>query len=263
MPRLLPDLATRDRQPELMDQPGLSESVHRQALAGLARVNRISFTTRTLWPPLAACLRRDTARHWRLLDVACGAGDVPLALAQRAARAGLSLRVAGCDRSETALDEARKRASAARIESDFFSRDVLAQGLPRGYDIITCSLFLHHLDEHDAVALLSEIGATARTLALVSDLRRTHLGYLLATIGTRLLSRSSIVHTDGPLSVRAAFTTDEARHLAEQAGLTGRIHLRHTWPQRFLIIIEPSPIAHSVDPTPGHSLPRPRARDSQ
>ena len=38
---LLRDLSRRDRQPELMDDPALAESLHRQALRGLERVNRI------------------------------------------------------------------------------------------------------------------------------------------------------------------------------------------------------------------------------
>jgi len=62
---------------------------------------------------------------------------------------------------------------------------------------------------------------------------RTRFGYALAWAGGRLLTRSPIVHTDGPLSVRAAFTLDEFGTLAERAGLRGATFRRH-WPQRFL-----------------------------
>jgi len=74
----------------------------------------------------------------------------------------------------------------------------------------------------------------ARHLVVVSDLRRTRLGYLFAWVGCRLLSRSRVFHVDGTRSVEAAFTMDEARRLAERAGLAGaRIVAR--WPQRFLL----------------------------
>lgn len=231
-------LAARDRRPELMDQPGLAEPAHAAALAGLARVNRLSFAVGTLWRPIARRMRSDPTRKWRLLDVACGSGDVSIGLARRAAAAGLPLAVEGCDISGTAVEHARRRADAAGVPAEFFPRDVLAGGLPDGFDFITCSLFLHHLDSDQAVALLRSIGRAAGTLGLVSDLRRTRLGYAMAWAGTRLLSRSRIVHTDGPLSVRGAFTVEEALHLSNEAGLAPRTRIRRTWPQRFLMMIE-------------------------
>ncbi len=53
----------------------------------------------------------------------------------------------------------------------------------------------------------------------MTDLVRGALGYATAYVGTRVLSRSPVVHVDGPRSVRAAFTIEEARLLAEGAGL--------------------------------------------
>ena len=71
-------------------------------------------------------------------------------------------------------------------------------------------------------------------LVLVNDLERGLAGLTLAHLGTRLLSRSDVVHTDGPLSVRAAFTVPEVRALAAAAGLTGAVVVRR-WPCRFLL----------------------------
>jgi hypothetical protein len=90
------------------------------------------------------------------------------------------------------------------------------------------------LHETDAERLLRNMAAAARRAVLVDDLLRSRTGYLLAWLGSRLFTTSPIVHTDGPLSVRAAFSVDEARALAERAGLTGAQFHRH-WPQRFLL----------------------------
>lgn len=237
---LVPNLSVSDRQPELMDQPGLSEEVHRDALRDLARINRLSFSARAIWQPIIAEIRKHPPRQWRLLDVACGSGDIPLTLARYAASQQISLYVAGCDMSETAVAEAASKANAAGVSAEFFVRDVIYETLPDGYDFITCSLFLHHLDGEDVVKLLQAIGRSAGALGVISDLRRTQLGYAMASLGVRLLSRSHIVHVDGPLSVRGAFSTDEAIALAETAGLNGRASIRHIWPQRFLMTIGPS-----------------------
>jgi hypothetical protein len=71
-------------------------------------------------------------------------------------------------------------------------------------------------------------------MVLVNDLVRSRIGYILAFAGSRVLSRSPIVHFDGPCSVAAAFTRDEARQMAQRAGLEGaRVDWR--WPWRFLL----------------------------
>lgn len=235
---LTANLSARDRQPELMDQPALDATAHDRALAGLARLNRISRSAAAIWRPIKKSMRSEPSRRWRLLDVACGAGDVSLSVARRAAKAGYSLEMAGCDFSEQAIAHAQRRSRAMKIEAGFFHRDVLVDGLPEGYDFITSSLFLHHLDERDAVSLLREIGARANVLGVISDLRRTRLGYAMAVVAGRGLTRSRIVHVDGPLSVRGAFTTDEATTLAHHAGLEGRFQIRKIWPQRFLLTIK-------------------------
>jgi hypothetical protein len=82
------------------------------------------------------------------------------------------------------------------------------------------------------------MAAAARRLVLINDLRRSAGGWLLAYVGTRLLSASPVVHTDGPRSVAAAFTPVELRQLAERAGLAGATVVRR-WPFRLLLTWRP------------------------
>ena len=78
------------------------------------------------------------------------------------------------------------------------------------------------------------MGRSARKLVLVNDLVRSRLGYLLCWWGVRVLTRSPIVHVDGPLSVRAGFQPREVLAMAEQGGLHNARITRH-WPQRLLL----------------------------
>ena len=227
-------LGQRDLQPELMDQPQLDPLEHALALLGLARVNWFSRSDAILWPTLRSFALEQKGDPLRVLDVACGGGDVTCALAKRARRAGLTVMLAGCDLSDTALSVARKQAASSGETIEFFQHDVLSAPLPARFDVVICSLFLHHLDEAEAVAVLRSMSQAARRAVLVNDLVRSRSGYLLAVLGTRLLSRSRIVHIDGPLSVAGAFTPQEALQLSEQAGLNGATVSRH-WPQRFLL----------------------------
>ena len=105
-----------------------------------------------------------------------------------------------------------------RVAVRFFALDVLAESIPEGYDVVTCSLFLHHLDETDAIGLLRKMADSAGRLVLVNDLIRSRMGYVLAWAGCRLLSRSPIVRHDGPVSVAVGVHADRSPRAGEERG---------------------------------------------
>lgn len=235
MLRWIHDLKRRRLEPELMDDPALAPASHHAALGGLERINRLSFSIRRIWNPIAALARKHPEQTIKVLDVATGAGDIPIGLWQRAYRAGLKIEVAGCDASDRAIQFAQNRAKAHKADVHFFQIDAVAQPLPEGYDVVTCSLFLHHLQEHHVIALLAAMSKAAAKMIVISDLNRTAMGYALAVVVTRLLTRSKVVHTDGPLSVAGAFTMEEAHRLAQKAGLAGA-SLHRIFPSRWRLI---------------------------
>jgi 2-polyprenyl-3-methyl-5-hydroxy-6-metoxy-1,4-benzoquinol methylase len=231
---LMGSLRQRLRQPEVMDQPDLDPGRHAHALAGLARLNFFSRSSGILFAPLVEMQRNRRLPRLSILDVASGGGDVPIRLWRGAHRSGLDWRIAGVDVSPVAVEQAQARARRENAPIDFFVHDALAQPLPGGYDAVVCSLFLHHLDDVDAVKLLAAMAAVASGLVLVNDLDRTWSGLLLVHLAARLLTTSDVVHTDGPLSIKAAFTPVEALTLAEKAGLRGAMVSRR-WPCRWLM----------------------------
>jgi len=215
-----------------MDDPSIDPAEHRRALADLARINRFTNSAGLLWPVIPV-LARELGRPVRLLDVATGSGDVLGRLFGRARRARIALEAAGCDISCTAINEARR----ANPEIEFFVHDAIRARLPKGFDVVISSLFLHHLSHDEAIATLANMEDAARYVVLVNDLARSRFNYLGVWLATRLLTRSRIVHFDGPASVRSAFTPVEVLALAERAGLSGAVVLRK-FPARFLLAWE-------------------------
>lgn len=228
--------APRRRRPELMDQPDLDVREHRYALDSLGRADLVSLTINTIWSPVRDAALRVSGRPVRILDLACGGGHLAIALARRCTREGIDAEVCGGDISPVALDYARARAERSGVRNvQFTSLDAFADLPPTSFDVVLCSLFLHHLGEDEAVAVLRRMKEAARTLVVVSDLRRSRLGYVFAWVGCRLLSRSRVFREDGARSVDAAFTSTEARHLVERAGLS-RAQVIDCWPQRFVVV---------------------------
>ena len=206
---------------------------HRAGLH-LARLNAWSGSVGILWPAIRALAEQTPQRPVKILDIASGAGDVPIGLWQTAHRRGYAVDIEGCDRSPTSVAYAQSRAQHAEASVRFFQFDALTDPIPTGYDVIMCSLFLHHLSEDDATHLLRHMSQATKHLVVINDLIRSWGGLGLAHLATRLLTRSPIVHADGPQSVRAAYSQAEVASLAQRAGLTGAT-VSWRWPFRFLL----------------------------
>jgi SAM-dependent methyltransferase len=213
-----------------MDDPAVDAQLHRAALDKLAQFNVLAGSVGAIATELARL-----EGPLRVLDLATGAGDLPCGLMRRAQREQRAWQVDGADISPTSVEHARRRAARqARGKGPrFMVLDALRDPLPTDYDVLTCSLFLHHLSVDDAVALLSRMRAAAKRAVIVQDLLRSRAALNLTWLVTRLSSRNRLILNDGPLSVAAAFTLDEVAQLAQRAGLVAaRIRARR--PYRFV-----------------------------
>ncbi len=224
------DVSKRLVTAEEMDDASLDAALHREALEGLSRLNFVSCSARLLWRTIRPM------GDVRVLDVACGGGDVTVGLWRLARQRGVTLRIEGVDRSPVAVEKAQERARRAGAEIRFFEIDALRDTLSTGgdYDVVMSSLFMHHLTEAQAQVLLRRMAAAAGRMVLINDLIRCRAGLLLAWSASRLLTRGPVVAVDAVRSVRAAFTEAEAVALAEAAGLTGAT-VSWRWPWRFLL----------------------------
>jgi 2-polyprenyl-3-methyl-5-hydroxy-6-metoxy-1,4-benzoquinol methylase len=179
-------------------------------------------------------LARRLGRPLRILDLATGGGDIPLGLWRRAQKTGVQVDILGIDISPCALEMAQARAERQQAALRFAQVDALRDELPGDHDIVMCSLFLHHLDEHDAIPLLGRMAAATRQMVLVNDLVRSRGGLMLVATAARLFTRSPVVWTDASRSVRAAFTVSELSDLARSAGMHD-IRLTRHWFCRMLL----------------------------
>lgn len=255
-------MRNRSRIVEIMDNPALDPESHSNALRGLGRINRFSRSVPYLFQPIlefsrtgrnqqtaktllidkntqaAKNFQTDKDRPLRILDLACGGGDVALGLARRAKAANLPWEIHGADISDHSVGFATEQARAERLNARFFKLDAVNDPIASDYDVIMCTLFLHHLSEDDGSKLVRNMAGAARGLVLIDDLIRSRLGFAIAWAGCRILSRSPVVHHDGPASVKSAFTIAEAQTLAQNNGLANATIKRH-WPERFLLAWSP------------------------
>ncbi len=167
--------------------------------------------------PVVRALQRIDARRLEVLDVGSGAADIPLALVRDASRRGVELSVTCLDRSEQMLALAR-RATGDDPALSFVQADGGALPYADGaFDVVICTLALHHFDPGVAQPLLRELRRVSRVTPVVCDLRRSELAFVATWLWSRT-SRNRLTRHDAPLSVRRAYTPDEAVALARDAG---------------------------------------------
>lgn len=211
-------LRVRQRQSEWMDEPNADPRQLRQSLLYIRRINWLMGYDRLI----VHYLRRFSAR-WkrgetiRILDVATGSADIPQAILRWANRRGLDVRVVGIDLSSQVVATARETAEAEprlQIVAGDATRLPFEDG---SFDYALTSMFLHHLDEGDAVRALAEMGRVARRGIIASDLLRLRRSYAFITLAT-LLANPMVKH-DARVSIAQAFSKKEIMALRDQAGV--------------------------------------------
>ncbi len=227
-----PDVHVRSLEPELMDHPGIEWDKHREALEGLERINFFSLAHEPIWEAVQEAA--GSKKKLRILDIATGAGDLPMMLAGKARQSGCDFEIHGCDKSPQAVQYTKQKAESLGVKVNFFVLDIKKEKIPSGYDILINSLFLHHLTGDETIDFLNHLKSARPDAILINDLIRSKLGFFLAYAGTRLLSRSPVVHYDGPQSVKAAYTVSEISDLAQKTGFKNA-RIKKLWPERFLL----------------------------
>jgi hypothetical protein len=87
------------------------------------------------------------------------------------------------------------------------------------FDLVFCSLFLHHFTDQEVIRLLAGFGAIARRAVLVIDLERNPIPYYFVPWTKWLFGWDPVTVNDAAISVEAAFRPRELEALAGAAGL--------------------------------------------
>jgi SAM-dependent methyltransferase len=205
---------------ELLDRAGHDPAELSANLRDIRTVNRLAGGVATVLhhlPGLLSVIPR--GRPVEILDLATGCGDIPLSLVTWANRQGRQLHLTVSDRSPEILAEAR-RTLADVPEVTFTVCDARAVPMPeRSFDVVLCSLSLHHFAPGEAVQVLREMDRLSRTGFILNDIRRCLTGYVAAWGASRIATRNRLTRHDMPLSILRAYTPDELRALLSQAGI--------------------------------------------
>jgi SAM-dependent methyltransferase len=173
------------------------------SLRDICRINRWFggiATTRSLIAGVSDATGR---KHFSVLEVAAGFGEVSKHAGRRLAHKGITLDVTDLDRARTHLLRGNRAVVA----------DALALPFQDGsFDLVSCSLFAHHLEPEELARFTNEALRVSRSAVLINDLVRHPLHVALVYAGFPLM-QSYVSRVDGLASVRRAYVPVEMRQI--------------------------------------------------
>jgi Methyltransferase domain len=240
--------------PEILDSDACSPADVQATLRDLGRVNRWFGGVATTQKMVERVAQISGERHFSLLEVAAGLGEVPETVRQRLAPRGIDLDVTLLDRAWSHLPSGNHaRGNQARgnhagrnhlSASHGIVADTLA--LPFGdgaFDLVSCNLFAHHLSPQQLAQFVREGVRVSRKSLLINDLIRHPLHLALAFAGFPLM-RSRVAWRDGLTSVRRAYVPDEMQSLLASTftPTAARVEISRNYLFRMGVIVWKGPV---------------------
>lgn len=209
-----------------MDAPDANRSELAKSLAFIRFVNTRLGGSSAAIAHLARWLRaREIHRTVRVLDVATGTADIPIAIARWAAKQNIPVHVTGVDLHETTLELARDyvESQSHPLPIELIQDNALRLAdrfEPGSFDYIHAGMFLHHLPDIEVITVLRIMHRLSSHGLIWNDLIRNALG----RIGVNCLVRLTpglppMARHDAVVSVNAGFTKQEALELARRVDL--------------------------------------------
>jgi hypothetical protein len=192
--------------PELLDEDlGTAEEIS-TSLDDLRVINKRFGGIQTSVDLLRRVAAQTGLGKLSVLEVAAGRGDMVMAVRRQLAMASVDLTVLLLDRMASHLNGS----GAAAVCAD-------ALRLPfrdETFDVVSCSLFTHHLEPDELRQFVLEALRVGRRAALINDLIRSRLHLWLVYAGLPSF-RSRLTRHDAPASVRRAYTVKEMHDLLQ------------------------------------------------
>lgn len=188
---------------EILDSDQCPAPETETSLRDLCRINRWFGGVSTTRKLIERVSSRSGQKHFSVLEVAAGFGEVPRLAAAQLSREGITLEITDLDRMVSHL-----RPGHRAVVAD-------ARALPfrnMSFDLVSCSLFAHHLAPRDLARFVDEASRVCRCAVLINDLIRHPLHLALVYAGYPLM-RSYVSRLDGVASVRRAYVPEEVRQI--------------------------------------------------
>jgi 2-polyprenyl-3-methyl-5-hydroxy-6-metoxy-1,4-benzoquinol methylase len=200
----------RSEETEIMDDFQMEGEVLREALDKIATINQLLGGNQlTLQGVRGLITKIPKETSITIVDVGCGNGDMLRTLADYGLKNSLNFRLVGIDANNFTIAHARKL-SKNYSNISYRCEDIFDKAFSElKYDIVLCTLTLHHFKEHEILKLMTVFNANAIIGIVINDLQRSALSYRLFQGLCFVFNLNSMSRKDGLVSILRGFKKEE------------------------------------------------------
>lgn len=230
----------RTRDSEVMDDFELKGEELAKTLRDLDKVNKwLGGNQITLEGIKKIISETSPAKIIRIVDVGCGNGMMLRQVADYGRKNNINLELIGIDANPYAIEIAEGLAKDYP-EIKFEAINIFSTSFAeKKYDIVLCTLTLHHFEDAKIEQLLQVFLESARLGIVINDLQRSRAAYYLFQAFCAVFINNKIARDDGLTSILRGFRKNDLENFS------GKLKVKHQkirwkWAFRYQwIIIKP------------------------
>jgi 2-polyprenyl-3-methyl-5-hydroxy-6-metoxy-1,4-benzoquinol methylase len=227
----------RTDDPEIMDDFNLKGDVLQNALDKIAKINQLlggNYLTLQGVEKLLDGISKD--QTITIVDIGCGNGDMLRKLADYGLKHDWNFKLIGIDANAFTINYARKL-SIHYPNIIYRCEDIFDESFSKlEYDIILCTLTLHHFKNNEIINLATIFNTNARLGVVINDLHRSIVSYRLFQAMCFITQLNGMSKKDGLTSILRGFKKNELLDFSKQLNLK-KYTIQWKWAFRYQWII--------------------------
>jgi 2-polyprenyl-3-methyl-5-hydroxy-6-metoxy-1,4-benzoquinol methylase len=234
---MLLDTKYRTDEPETMDDFAMEGEILRDALDKIAKINQLlggnQLTLRGVQKLIGNISKTTT---FTIVDVGCGNGDMLRTLADYGLKNNLNFQLIGIDANNFTVNHAQ-HLSRNYPNISYQCEDIFDKSFEElKYDIVLCTLTLHHFKDNEIIHLLNVFNANSNIGIVINDLHRSAIAYRLFQALCLVFRLNKMSREDGLVSILRGFKKVELIHFSEKLNFSN-YKIQWKWAFRYQWII--------------------------
>lgn len=223
---------------EIMDNFSMEGEILRDALVKIAKINKLLGGNKLTLQGVRLLLSKSNKKQQiTIVDVGCGNGDMLRNLAEFGIKNNFDLQLIGVDANNFTVNVAREL-SIQYPNISYRCRDVFDEEFVKlKYDIVLCTLTLHHFKDNEIFQLVSIFYTNATIGTVINDLQRSAISFRLFQVVCFVFRLNAMSRDDGLTSILRGFKKVELVQFSEKLNLK-KYTIQWKWAFRYQWIIK-------------------------
>ena len=223
---------------EIMDDFTLEGEILRDALDKIAKINQLLGGNKLTLQGVQSLINQvSIKKEITIVDIGCGNGDMLRALADSDSNNNLNFKLIGIDANEFTINHAKKLSKHYQ-NITYQCEDIFEDKFNAlKYDIVLCTLTLHHFKDAEIIKLVSVFYENASIGIVINDLQRSSVAYRLFQGLCFVFKLNKMSKQDGLVSILRGFKKEELEEFSKKIHLK-KYSIQWKWAFRYQWIIE-------------------------